>query len=620
MTAERLGILLIEDNPGDARLVRELLRENDLAEARLEQQQRLGPALERLAAGGLDLVLLDLSLPDSRGLDTIQRVRSAAPKVPIVVLTGLTDPGVVLRAVQAGAQDYLIKRELSAELLGRVIHYAVERMQVEEELRHHRQYLEEVVEERTQQYRRAMESAEAANRAKSTFLANMSHELRTPLNAILGFAQLMQRDPGLTDQQRQQLGTIDRSGQHLLALINDVLDISRIEAGKLRLDPQVFDPREVLASITEMVGMRAEKKGLKLEVSVAGVVPSQVRADVGKLRQVLLNLLGNAVKYTERGWIGLRVDALKSAVGVRVNFAVSDTGYGISAQDQERIFDAFVQTDRGARLGDGTGLGLTISNQYVQLMGGRLEVQSTPGKGSEFRFSIEMEEDLEGRVDAGREPRRVVALAPDQPPVRVLVAEDDDDSRMLLRCLLESVGFDVRAVSDGRQAVAELDAWRPAFVWMDMRMPEMDGYEATARIKAARAGRDTVVVALTASAFDEEREKVIAAGCDDFVRKPLDAAELFAVMQRHLGLRYVYADDKAEEPPAVGLGIEDLRGLPEELTAELGKVALELDSEAALNVIRQIETTHPEIAGRLAGMVASYRFDDLIALSEDRRS
>ena len=360
----------------------------------------------------------------------------------------------------------------------------------------------------------ARRQAEAASEAKGAFLANMSHELRTPLNAILGFSQLMGRDLNLTADQLEYLGIINRSGEHLLSLINDVLEISKIEAGKMTVQERTYDLYRQLDGLEEIFGLRAQEKGLELTVSRDQNVPQQIVGDERKLGQVLSNLLSNAVKFTDVGSVALRVTARPAAQPSdsrrsSLHFEVEDTGPGIDPNDLPTIFDAFVQSETGRRAQGGTGLGLTISREFVSLMGGELTASSEVGQGSCFRFDVQVGlTPLEGdtaHVTATR--RRVVGLEADQPAWRLLVVDENEAARLLLVKLLEPIGFEVAEATNGQQAIEVWQRWQPHIILMDMRMPIMDGYEATRRIKATPQGRNTLIVAVSASAFEEDRER-----------------------------------------------------------------------------------------------------------------
>ncbi len=430
------------------------------------------------------------------------------------------------------------------------------RKRAEAELDQHRHHLEQLVEARTEQLLQACDAAEAANRSKSVFLANMSHELRTPLNAILGFAQLMARDERLPDDAHQHLQTINRSGQHLLALINDVLDISRIEAGRVTVQNAAFDLHDTLLGVEEMIRVRAEQKGLSFVVEHSGELPRYVFGDAGHLRQVLVNLLGNAVKYTEAGGICLRLTPEADSI----RFEVIDSGPGIAPEEHERIFQPFYQAEYGIAKGEGTGLGLTIGREYVRLMGGELWVRSEPGHGSVFGFSLPLPETQVPLIETHQ--HRVLGLEPGQAAMRILVAEDNPDNQELIASLLTGVGFEVQVAENGQRAVELFQQWQPHFIWMDMRMPVLDGYQASQRIRALPGGQAVKIVALTASAFHENRDAILAAGCDDMLAKPIDETRLYLLMGEMLGLRYRYADQAGHRAPQPSGAVNDLSALP----------------------------------------------------------
>lgn len=465
---------------------------------------------------------------------------------------------------------------------------------------------------------RQREAAEAASRSKSMFLANMSHELRTPLNAILGFTQLMLRDRSLSADQRENLQVIGRSGEHLLALINDVLEMSKIEAGRVELREERFDLVRLLEDLDEMFQVRAAEKGLQLLVEPGPEVPRFVRADKGKLRQVLINLIGNAVKFTGEGGVTLRVGLRGTAEGgglPRLLWEIEDTGPGMAPEEVSAIFEAFVQASSGRQAQEGTGLGLAISRQFVTLMGGELTVRSQLGHGSVFGFSLPVE--VVDMVDEVAAPvDRVVGLAPGQQEYRILVVEDKWYNRHLLVKLLTSLGFGVREAANGEEGVAVWHAWQPHLIFMDMRMPVMDGYEATRTIKGSAGGAETVVVALTASAFEEERSRVADAGCDDFIRKPFRNEQLFAALERHLGVRFVREERGPEDSGQAtvrSVGLVDLSGLPPDALAALRLAAEQADAEAVDAAMAPLADRHPELARAVAILVENFRFDVLLS-------
>jgi PAS domain S-box-containing protein len=455
----------------------------------------------------------------------------------------------------------------------------------------------------------AVEAAEAASLAKSTFLANMSHEIRTPMNAILGFAQLMRQGEGLSERQRQQLDIINSSGQHLLALINDILEMSKVEAGRTTVNPSAFNLRMLLNEMDSMFGLRAQAKGLKLHVVGSDEVPPFIVTDENKLRQVLVNLLGNAVKFTSQGGVELRVSASRDEAGeLRLHAEVQDTGPGIAPEDLRRLFTYFEQT---AAVGapSGTGLGLAISQEFVRLLGGNIVVDSRPGVGSTFRFDITIVEAAAEDVATVADDRRVVSLSPGEPQYRILIADDAPDNRELLAQMLEPVGFDIRSVADGQEALREFEKWRPQLILMDMRMPVMDGYEATRRIRRTELGAHVAIIGVTASVFSEMRQGVYDAGVDDFIAKPFGAGELFGKIGKLLGARYVYQEEgaEAERQIAEGLDAEAIAALPRELVSRLKRATLAADFEAVLQLADEAER-HDDRAGTALHALAE-RFD-----------
>ncbi|HTP35940.1 MAG TPA: two-component regulator propeller domain-containing protein [Candidatus Acidoferrales bacterium] len=464
--------------------------------------------------------------------------------------------------------------------------------------------LEEQVSARTRDLRVAKDAAEAANRAKSAFLANMSHELRTPLNAILGFSSLVRGDPALPQARRNDMDIISRSGEHLLGLIDDVLDMAKIEAGRERLELAPCDLRQIVRETAEMVRVRADQKNIELEVVVSPGFPRFVVTDAGKVRQILLNLLGNAVKFTDRGSVTFRAHADRGNDGdsVKVTLEVEDTGTGIAPEDQQRIFEPFVQVGKPGSQ-KGTGLGLTITRQFVESMGGSIAVTSAPGQGSRFRIVFPVTAAAETAVkQMESEYGRLFRLPPGPPEWRVLIVEDETENRLLLERLLREAGFAVRAAANGEDGVRVFQNWRPHFIWMDVRMPVMNGLEATRRIRAMDGGRGVKIVAVSASTSQTERDEVMSSGLDDFLLKPYRPAEIFRCMARQLGV--VYLSDTAaaavERQSIVPLTPEALSTLPVELRAQLRQAVISLDPQVLAAVIRRISEVDAGIGGALA--------------------
>lgn len=395
--------------------------------------------------------------------------------------------------------------------------------------------------------RQSRERAEAANMAKSRFLANMSHEIRTPLNAVLGFAHVLERENSLTPQQHEHVRRILRGGEHLLLLINDILDMSRIEIGQVVLHPEDFGLHSLFLDLEHMFQSAAAGKGLDLTFKLDQNLPRIVHGDQARLRQVLMNLIGNAVKFTQTGGVVLRAwcapipgKADADQGRFRLVAEVEDTGPGIAAQDQERLFDAFFQTAKGLDA-DGTGLGLSISRELARLMNGDLTVTSTVGRGSCFKLEVILQE-AQGRGGPGEERQKIVGLAPGSGPWRILAVDDKPDNLAVLTSLLRPVGFEVREASSGEQALAMFPEWTPHAVLLDIRMPGMDGYETARRIRAADGGKNTLIVAVTAGVFEDSRQDILAAGVNAYLAKPFAAEELFDVLGDKLGVRYLYGE------------------------------------------------------------------------------
>jgi predicted ATPase/signal transduction histidine kinase/CheY-like chemotaxis protein len=508
---------------------------------------------------------------------------------------------------------------------------SIENANLYNQLEDYSRMLEQKVDQRTAELAEATHKAQTANQAKSAFLANMSHELRTPLNAILGFSQLISRSTQILPEHQENLKIITRSGEHLLTLINQVLDLSKIEAGRISLNETSFDLHRLLADLKDMFQLKAENLGLQLLFERSQNVPQYIQTDEVKLRQVLINLLSNAMKFTEKGSVTVRVN---KGLGTRdwglgtgdensqspITFEVEDTGMGIAPDELDKLFEAFVQTRTGEQSQEGTGLGLAIARSFVQLMGGEMTVQSELGRGSVFTFYIRPHWVEPAEIQEQQPKRRVIALEANQPRYRILVVDDLWENRQLMVKLLSPLGFEVEQASNGLDAIALWEQTKPHLIFMDIRMPVMDGMEATQRIRGSNQSEQTAIIALSASVLEERRNALLGAGCNDFIYKPFAEEDIFEALHKHIGVRFVYEEIAVTSQPnrieANTLTADSLAELPFDAIAQLHNCILNLEVKSLQQCISQIEQLNEPLAQALTVLVNNFQYEQLLELTQ----
>ena len=476
-----------------------------------------------------------------------------------------------------------------------------------------RKRAEESIQNLNKELRLMLSAAEAANKAKSLFLANMSHELRTPLNAIIGFSNILRRDPHLDLSQRHNLDIVSRSGEHLLSLINDVLEMAKIEAGRVQLEIAPFDLGTMVQDVGNLMRLRAQQKGLRFLIDQSADFPKYIQGDEARLRQILVNLLSNAVKFTTQGVVSIRLDIKQNAPHYLV-IQVEDSGPGIAPEDQKHLFEPFVQLEElNAR--NGTGLGLAITQQFVQLMGGSISVESTPGKGSLFRVELPVQIAKASDVTKPASRGKVIGIAGEHPTYRILIAEDRPENQLVLLQTMSELGLEVKLANNGEQCLKLFQDWQPHLIWMDRQLPTMNGMETTKHIHQLAKSQAVKIVAVADSLLKEQQQEMLDAGMDDIVRKPYDVEEILECLSRQLGLSYVYQSDEAtEEGEPLVLTQAMLANLPTELRQQFKEALETLDSERIVAIIGQIGAMDTELGRTLSRLADEFDYPAILSV------
>lgn len=512
-----------------------------------------------------DLILLDITVSDINSLQICRYLTtdSETKDIPVIVMAGHLEAAMKPKIFESGAVDYVMKPFQQADLIACLKPHLTIR-KLKKDLQEKEIYLQQEISQRKQAetaFKKAKQTADMANRAKNIFLDHMSHELRTPLNGILGYTQILKQDKSLTDKQSEAIDIIHRSGRNLLIMINDILNLSKIETGEMKLSPNPFHLLEFLDVIVEIMQIRAQQKEISFVYKVLSPLPTAIYSDETRLREILINLLGNAIKFTTEGTVTFSVRSdiqeMEEAEELpvhKIGFQIEDTGIGIPSQQIEDVFLPFYQIGDKRIQEPGTGLGLAISRELVQMMRGQLQVQSVEGKGSTFWFTVNVSEAAWDakltKIDKLNVAGYVSRITKGNQSLKALIVDDQQENRIVLRELFEALKFEIEEATDGYDALRQLETFEPDLILVDLVMPEMDGYELTRQIRQIDALDDSIIIATSANVFEETRLQSLTAGCDDFISKPFQISEILAKLQQHLQLEWLQ-DNYGDGPPLV---------------------------------------------------------------------
>ncbi len=610
-------ILIVDDEPGNLDILRNCLRDAgfkvlvaESGEAALKRVDYIKPAL----------ILLDVNMPGIDGFETCRRLKKneATKDTPIIFISAKTDSVDKVEGLEMSAVDYIGKPFKVEEVIARVNkHLTIHNLRKQLEAQNAQ------LQKAKEQAEKARHIAEMANQAKSAFLAGMSHELRTPLNGILGYAQILQRDPSITAQQQHGLNVIEQSGNHLLSLINDVLDLAKVESGKIELHEAEFNLSSLLSDVSEIIKIRTKNKGINFYLESADDLPNGVHGDELRLRQILLNLSGNAIKFTDEGSVTLKVkskQAVKKQISsknlVSLSFRIEDTGVGISPEDLETVFKPFEQAGKQKQQAKGTGLGLAISKNLVELMGGRLYVSSQLNAGSQFWFELALPI-ADYNVAKCSARQAIIGIKGESP--KILVVDDNSENQAVLLDLLAPLGFNVKSADDGREGLEKAIKWLPDVIIVDLIMPEIGGFELIRQLRQSPVLKEKIIIASSASVYETDKKKSLMAGSNAFLPKPIQVETFLEQLQHHLNLSWIYGDkikETAEKNHDSGMVFPPLTELEKIHDLSLMGDINKLEEKAA--VLAESDVKLKPFAANMLAFIEEFRVDDLSEWLEEK--